>query len=279
MIVRGLPCRPCHIRNKIAYIICQMSLLKMSRIAWKDSFLRGTYLFEIIAHCPGPMPMVSGCFFHCRLWHCSRFFCKAWWFIWQSKLRTNALVNLMSLEQRTQRDIPFHIHYISMAGVWPQLTGSEHEHALYMGYNLLPRPIPKRRTKSLHALAYLEPQRRLSGPVRGSGLQEQLACHVEIARTDSTHQTSTILCHELERWKQAPHTICWCLIPWCEWQRIQRQQDFSHAHPCAAVLQPNPLPLGFPTAGQFGVEARCRQSLKECWVAGWILLPQSVTSW
>ncbi len=144
-----------------------------------------------------------GCLFHCRLWHCSRFFCKAWWFIWQSKLRTNALVNLMSLEQCTQRDIPFHIHYTCISFyLWPGFGHSSlavkilplghiayHEHALYMGYNLLPRPIPKRRTKSLHALAYLEPQRRLSGPVRGSGLQEQLACHVEIARTDSTHQT------------------------------------------------------------------------------------------
>lgn len=33
---------------------------KKTRIVWKDSFLRGTYLFEIIAHCPDPKPMVIG---------------------------------------------------------------------------------------------------------------------------------------------------------------------------------------------------------------------------
>lgn len=78
-----------------------------------------------------------------------------------------------------------------------------------------------------------------------------LPCHhFKIAsRTDSTHQTWTVLCHELERWKEAPHTIWWCLIHFdsmMRMTRIQRERQVSRAHPFLATKPP---PVGSSNCG------------------------------
>lgn len=50
--------------------------------------------------------------------------------------------------------------------------------------------------------------------------------------------------------------------------RMTGIDSFPVRIPAGLSCNQTPLPLGLPTAEQFGVEARSRQSLKECRVAG-----------